>query len=159
MGKRQALVVGSLVAEVDLKSTSVEGRGLKNPFDTGANSESPFSRFWFPRVPFAETEGLKSTWWMKIDNRPTILLGRQRMLDAPLCRMSCIKLPWSDSPLRQMIQNYLVGIGIFHVRHNTCFRPHLANRVEGNFSPRRVLTFYSVYWGKNKFTLGNGSTM
>ena len=35
----------SLVAEVDLKSTSVEGRGLKNPFDTGANSESPFSRF------------------------------------------------------------------------------------------------------------------
>ena len=38
-------MVGSLVAEVDLKSTSVEGRGLKNPFDTGANSESPFSRF------------------------------------------------------------------------------------------------------------------
>ena len=56
-------MVGSLVAEVDLKSTSVEGRGLKNPFDTGANSvKSPFSRFLFPRVPFAETEGLKSTW-------------------------------------------------------------------------------------------------
>jgi hypothetical protein len=32
-----------LVAEGDLKSTSVESRGLKNPFDTGANSESPFS--------------------------------------------------------------------------------------------------------------------
>ena len=44
MGKRQALVVGSLVAEVDLKSTSVEGRGLKNPLDTGASSESPFNR-------------------------------------------------------------------------------------------------------------------
>jgi hypothetical protein len=67
---------------------------------------------------------------MEVDNRPILLLGRQGLLDALLCRISDIILPWSKSLLRKKkAQNYMVGIGIFNVRYNnTCFGPHFANR-------------------------------
>ena len=101
MHSQKRISGGSIIAQVDLKCPSTDSRGLKRPFDTGASSESPFKSLWFSRTPFAETEGLKSTWWIEVENRPWFLLGRQGMLDSLLCRMSGISLPWSDILLRK----------------------------------------------------------